>query len=131
MATILENRISAVELDGGQTGNAPIFGVRAWVNFNGIGTVSIRSSGNVSSITDNGVGDYTVNFATALPNANYSASVATTNLLANNQDVNAVIMGTLAAGATLKTTTQLRINIGTISVANLSDAAEINVIVVG
>jgi hypothetical protein len=44
----------------------------AWVNFNGTGTVAIRSSYNVSSITDNGTGDYTVNFATALSDANYS-----------------------------------------------------------
>lgn len=47
---------------------------RAWVNFNGTGTVAIRSSFNVSSITDNGTGDYTVNFTTALPDANYSVS---------------------------------------------------------
>jgi hypothetical protein len=46
----------------------------AWVNFNGTGTVAIRSSYNVSSITDNGTGDYTVNFATALSDANYAAS---------------------------------------------------------
>lgn len=46
---------------------------RAWVNFNGTGTVAIRASGNVSSITDNGVGDYTVNFTTAMPDANYAA----------------------------------------------------------
>jgi len=45
----------------------------AWVNFNGTGTVAIRSSYNVSSITDNGAGDYTVNFATALSDANYVA----------------------------------------------------------
>jgi hypothetical protein len=44
----------------------------AWVNFDGTGTVAIRDSYNVSSITDNGVGDYTVNFQTALANANYS-----------------------------------------------------------
>jgi hypothetical protein len=46
---------------------------RAWVNFNGTGTVAIRASYNVSSITDNGTGDYTVNFTNALPDANYSA----------------------------------------------------------
>ena len=45
---------------------------RAWVNFNGTGTVAIRASGNVSSITDNGTGDYTVNFTTAMSDANYS-----------------------------------------------------------
>jgi hypothetical protein len=47
---------------------------RAWVNFNGTGVVAIRGSGNVSSITDNGLGgDYTLNFTTAMPDANYSA----------------------------------------------------------
>lgn len=46
---------------------------KAWVNFNGTGTVAIRASYNVSSITDNGTGDYTVNFTTAMPDANYSA----------------------------------------------------------
>lgn len=46
---------------------------RAWVNFNGTGVVAIRSSFNVSSITDNGTGDYTVNFTNALADANYCA----------------------------------------------------------
>ena len=45
---------------------------KAWVNFNGTGTVAIRESYNVSSITDNGNGNYTVNFTTAMPDANYS-----------------------------------------------------------
>ena len=46
---------------------------RAWVNFNGTGTVAIRASGNVSSITDNGTGDYTVNFTTAMTDVNFTA----------------------------------------------------------
>jgi hypothetical protein len=54
------------------TGSAPLYACRAWVNFNGTGTVAIRASGNVSSITDNGTGNYTVNFTTAMPDANYS-----------------------------------------------------------
>ena len=54
------------------SGTAPIYPCRAWVNFNGTGTVAIRASGNVSSITDNGAGDYTVNFTNALPDVNYS-----------------------------------------------------------
>ena len=58
------------------TGTAPLYMCRAWANFNGTGTVAIRASGNVSSITDNGTGNYTVNFTTALPDANY-AVVAT------------------------------------------------------
>lgn len=55
---------------------ATAYGCRAWVNFNGTGTVAIRASGNVSSITDNNVGDYTVNFTNAMPDANYSAVVS-------------------------------------------------------
>ena len=54
----------------------PEFKCRAWVNFNGTGTVVIRASGNVSSITDNGVGLYTVNLTTAMPDVNYSVSGA-------------------------------------------------------
>jgi len=50
--------------------------LKAWVNFNGTGTVAIRASGNVSSITDNGTGSYTVNFTTAMADANYSANVS-------------------------------------------------------
>lgn len=46
---------------------------KAWVNFNGTGTVAIRRAFNVSSITDNGTGDYTVNFTNAMPDANYSS----------------------------------------------------------
>jgi hypothetical protein len=51
----------------------------AWVNFNGTGTVAIRSSYNVSSITDNGTGQYTVNFATALSDANYAVNAISTS----------------------------------------------------
>lgn len=54
-------------------GSAPVYACRAWVNFNGTGVVAIRAAGNVSSITDNGAGDYTVNFTNALPDANYSS----------------------------------------------------------
>ena len=59
------------------SGSAPIYACRAWVNFNGTGTVAIRASGNVSSITDNGVGNYTVNFTTAMPDVNYSVDATT------------------------------------------------------
>ena len=53
------------------------FGVRAWVNFNGTGTVAIRDSGNVSSITDHGTGLFTANFATNMPDVNYCVSLTT------------------------------------------------------
>jgi len=60
-------------------GSAPIYACRAWVNFNGTGTVAIRASGNVSSITDNEVGDYTVNFTTPMPDTNYSVVGSNSN----------------------------------------------------
>ena len=44
---------------------------RAWVNFNGQGTVAIRDSFNISSLTDNGTGDYTLNFSNAFSNDDY------------------------------------------------------------
>ena len=61
-----------LQFNSGYGSVATAYGCRAWVNFNGTGTVAIRASGNVSSITDNGVGDYTVNFTNAMPDANYS-----------------------------------------------------------
>jgi hypothetical protein len=64
---------SNLQFNSGYGSVATAYGCRAWVNFNGTGTVAIRASGNVTSITDNGTGDYTVNFTTALPDANYSA----------------------------------------------------------
>lgn len=67
--------ISADKLNGNQSGSAPAFASRAWVNFNGTGTVAIRSSGNISSITDNGTGKYTVNLITAMIDTNYAVVV--------------------------------------------------------
>lgn len=52
-------------------GNA-VTPARAWVNFNGTGTLAVRASNNVSSVTDNGTGDYTINFTNAMPDANYA-----------------------------------------------------------
>jgi hypothetical protein len=55
------------------TSNVEVYTAKAWVNFNGTGTVAIRESGNVTSVVDNGTGYYTVNFTTAMTDANYSA----------------------------------------------------------
>jgi hypothetical protein len=70
-------RITAAGLfqfNSGYGSVATAYGCRAWVNFNGTGTVAIRASGNVSSITDNGTGEYTVNITTAMPDANYAVA---------------------------------------------------------
>lgn len=63
---------STITLNGTVNATGLANGVKAWVNFNGTGTVAIRASFNVSSITDNGIGDYTVNFTTAMSDANYA-----------------------------------------------------------
>ena len=81
-ADIADANITAAKLSGAQTGSAPIYGCRAWVNFDGTGTtgtnMTIRASGNVTSVYKNGTGDYTVTFTTAMPDANY-ATVAMGN----------------------------------------------------
>ena len=83
-ADIADANITATKLSGAQTGSAPIYGCRAWVNFDGTrneadtgastngANVKIRASGNVTSVLKNGTGDYTVNFTTAMVDANYS-----------------------------------------------------------
>ena len=74
------------------SGTAPVYACRAWVNFNGTGTVAIRASGNVSSITDNAVGDYTINFTTAMLDANYCASTGAGDAsLANSDTVRRIL----------------------------------------
>jgi hypothetical protein len=64
------------QFNSGYGSVATAYACRAWVNFNGTGTVAIRASGNVSSITDGGVGIYTVNLTTAMPDADYATVIA-------------------------------------------------------
>lgn len=63
------------------SGSAPIFGCRAWCNFDGTltGTNAPRAGGNVTSVTRNGTGDYTITFTTAMPDANYAVQVTVGN----------------------------------------------------
>lgn len=70
---------------------------KAWVNFNGTGTVAIRAAFNVSSITDNGTGDYTANFTTSMADANYSTQLS--------RDGNGFIRITTLAASTIRTQT--------------------------
>jgi hypothetical protein len=80
---------------------------RAWVNFNGTGVVAIRDSYNVTSITDNGTGDYTVNYTSALPNANYCcvAGCGVTGTLPSSSSRGAVLNSLTAASARVYMTT--------------------------
>jgi hypothetical protein len=83
---------------------ATAYGCRAWVNFNGTGTVAIRASGNVSSITDNGTGQYTLNFSKSLVDANYSIAAYTTW-----SDDTAAAMGISGRANDTKTTNSLKV----------------------
>lgn len=97
---------------------------RAWVNFNGTGTVAIRASFNVSSITDNGTGYYTVNFTNAMPDVNYSV-VASGNATGGG----AIIAQPNSIGATWQpsapTTSSCTVILSTYS--TMSDVAHVNV----
>lgn len=90
---------------------------KAWVNFNGTGTVAIRASFNVTSITDNGTGDYTVNFTTAMPDANYAISGFAT-FGANDAPASALSAGNLFA----PTTTACRIKSSNTTSGGTQDA---------
>ncbi|NDB82714.1 MAG: hypothetical protein EB127_08240 [Alphaproteobacteria bacterium] len=110
---IANGAVTAAKLNGGQSGSAPIYGCRAWVNFDGTRNASggsdtantnrfIRSSGNVTSVLRNGTGDYTVNFTTPMADANYSVSGS----------VNGTFTGGLAFNvnaATVPTTNAVRV----------------------
>lgn len=83
------------------SGSAPMFASRAWGNFNGTGTVAIRGSGNVSSLTDVGVGNYTVNLTTSMPDANYAVTTSyayTTTTIASAGNAGNLSANNLATG---------------------------------
>ena len=96
---------------------------KAWVNFNGTGTVAIRASFNVTSITDNGTGDYTVNITTALTDVNYS-------IVGSSGGQSSTTAGAvyLADQSTARTTSLFRVNIITTAGANV-DTPQINIAV--
>ena len=89
-----------LQFNSGYGSVATAFGCRAWVNFNGSGAVAIRGSGNVSSITDNGTGDYTVNFTTAMPDANY-CTVTSSQYLSTSS--NQILIQNVKSGGTYST----------------------------
>jgi hypothetical protein len=113
-----------LSFNSGYGSAALAFGCRAWVNFNGTGAVAIRGSGGVTSITDNGLGDYTVNFNFTMPGTNYAAAVSGGSA------------GTLAsanaatAWPAIYSTTSLRIGVSDNSTDTNVDVENVNVIVV-
>lgn len=105
------------------SGAAPVYGARAWVNFVGA-TGAITASGNVASVTRNGVGDYTINFTTALPNTDYAATAFCTSASAISSAANAVLGET-------KTTAAYRIRVTRPYNDSAYDASAVHVAIFG
>jgi hypothetical protein len=118
-AKIADANVTPAKLSGAQSGSAPIYGVRAWVSFDGTGTPAIRGSGNVTSITDHGTGEYSINFTTAVP-ANYAFTIAAGNTSADSANILRQVV--------TRSTTVLRIVVG--NTAGAADLPDINVIVI-
>jgi len=119
-ATVTGNATgSTFGFNSGYGSVATAYGCRAWVNFNGTGTVAIRASGNVTSITDNGVGDYTVNFTTAMPDANYSSVASCSPSAGPNQRV--VVMNFAAQTNTIVAPTSSACRFSTSALAASAD----------
>ena len=87
------------------TGSAPSYSARAWVNFNGTGTVAIRDSGNVSSITDNGNGDYDINLTTAMPDTNGSIGACAAETVGSNTGGMRVVSASFSSTTVIKVST--------------------------
>ncbi len=100
------------------TGSAPAYLCRAWVVFTGTDTVTIRGSGNVSSITDNGTGDYGVNFTTAMTDANYCFVTGVSS--GNNNAMGSYSTANILAGS-------LRVYVYRSDVGGGEDASSVNV----
>jgi hypothetical protein len=115
VVSTLNNDTGVLATQNGMTGIA-----KAWVTFDGTGTPAITGSFNVSSITDNGTGDYTVNFTTAMPNTNYAGQVGIGTLGASDG------VGGGYSGAT-RTTSSFRIATLNASQSTLKDFATIYV----
>lgn len=123
--------IVASSLSGAQTGSAPIYGCRAWCNFDGTltGTNAPRAGGNVTSVTRNSVGDYTINFTTAMPDANYTIALGSISYTASNTSTLLFVKaGTTTTVPALKTINSLEV-VYCSTTAAFYDASEINVMI--
>lgn len=134
---IANGAVTAAKLNGGQSGSAPIYGCRAWVNFDSTRNASggsdtlntnrfIRSSGNVSSVLRNATGDYTITFTTPMSDANYT--------VCSNGSAGAVvsqIVSTYLNTATAPSTTQVRIGTTGGNTGSATDYSNVSVQVFG
>jgi hypothetical protein len=134
--TLTSPTLTTPNIDSAQfatvSGTAPLYAARAWVNFNGTGTVAIRSSGNITSITDNNTGDYTVNFTTAMPDANY-AITGTASRAGTSGSAGAGVTVTPNDVVTARTSSEGRIilmaNAGDGAFDSAVDSAQTNIVI--
>jgi hypothetical protein len=103
------NAAGDLQMNSGYGSVGTAYGCRAWVNFEGDSTPAIRASGNVSSITYNAVGDFDVNFTTAMPDANYSVSGIAMRDSANIAVL--CIFGNATYTTAFVSTTKVRVNV--------------------
>jgi hypothetical protein len=114
----------------GQTGAAPFYAARAWVNFNGTTSPgTIRSSGNVSSVSKNGTGNYTLNFTNAMPDADYvvSSSAGSFNTSNGTTHTLCIIQSSISGSPSLMTTTQVQLCSCQGSAGSFVDNAQLHV----
>jgi len=120
-----------LQFNSGYGSVATAYGCRAWVNFNGVGTPAIRDSGNVSSIIDHNVGDYTVNFSTSMTDANYSALITANDDTSTAGNTGGYAYGSLVARITNSySTSSIRFNLGYPANTSNYDQKFINVAII-
>jgi hypothetical protein len=100
---------------------------RAWVNFNGVTTVTVRASFNVASVTRSAAGTYLITFTNAMPDANYSVCFGNVSSSATNLTITTVLQGVYTTGATAKTAASVGIYTGSSAAASIVDVADVSV----
>lgn len=110
-------------LNGNQSGSAPIYGCRAWVNFDGTltGTNAPRAGGNVTSVTRNGAGDYTINFTVPMQDANYAVTIAASDAPSGGNQI-----GIVKDSTTPRTSGLFRVTLSNIGGTALGDSTYVN-----
>lgn len=106
-------------------------GISTWVNFNGSGSVAIRDDGNVSSITDNSTGSYTVNFTTSQSNANYCCNFSATDNGTTAGQTSGFAYGSWVRGGVILATGSVYVAMGYPANSSKYDQSHVNVSIVG
>jgi len=108
---------SNLQFNSGYGSVATAYGCRAWINFNGTGTVAINGNGNISSVVDNGIGDYLINLSTAMTDTNYTAVTG---------GLRTGLHGSICVISIINSTSQINIGITT-GAGTASDADKVHV----